>query len=218
MHPHGAALAFTPRSCGFDWRQLHGTDLEEVVRRSDVAALEALLPMLQQGRLDREAGACVSNCMQLVSGVGAGGGRRPPRPRPLSCRVRSWRGQLTGACLRPVQAQACQLAVEYLAHLKGAHLCLIARHQQAVQRASRWAGKLQGGRARGRQQQQQLARQPGLTPTPRPCPARSWKEAARAYIAAVHEAQQEQAQLAQQHGRARPCRVHFKPMAAGWTE
>jgi hypothetical protein len=72
MHPHGATLAFTPRSCGFDWRQLHGTDLDEVVRRSDVAALEALLPQLQQGRLDREAGACVSNCMQLVS-VGAGG-------------------------------------------------------------------------------------------------------------------------------------------------
>jgi hypothetical protein len=227
MQPHGGALRFTPRSCDFDWRQLHGTDLDEVVRCSDVAAVEALLPMLQQGRLDREAGACVRNCTQLVSEWTPLGCH--PRPRPLDGSPLGTRRARMPACTRLVQAQACQLAVEYLSHLKAAHLRLVASHQHAVGRAGRWAACLpclsdEGGtkhwaaRLAARQGQSRPGRghRPhasrstghGAARAHGPAAARaacSWKEAARAYIAAVHEAQQQQAQLSQQGGRARRC-------------
>jgi hypothetical protein len=63
----------------------------------------------------------------------------PPPPRAVAGQ------QLITRCLHaPAQAQACQLAVEYLAHLKGAHLRMIASHQHAVQRASRWAAAAAG--------------------------------------------------------------------------
>eukprot|EP00882_Tetradesmus_deserticola_P033382 GHRQ01038133.1.p1 GENE.GHRQ01038133.1~~GHRQ01038133.1.p1 ORF type:complete len:113 (+),score=34.82 GHRQ01038133.1:214-552(+) len=45
---------FSSRVAPFDWRLLHGVDVDEVVRLNDVAALEALIGTLQQGSIDAE--------------------------------------------------------------------------------------------------------------------------------------------------------------------
>ncbi|KAF8061336.1 malate dehydrogenase [Scenedesmus sp. PABB004] len=50
-----AAAARHPRTSPFDWRLLHGVDADELVRRNDTAALEALVPALQCGGVDGEA-------------------------------------------------------------------------------------------------------------------------------------------------------------------
>ncbi|MEW5301166.1 MAG: hypothetical protein WDW36_004042 [Sanguina aurantia] len=56
---------FSHRHSLFDWRMLHGIDIDTVVRLTDVASVEAALETLQTGSLDAEKSLSAKNFVQL---------------------------------------------------------------------------------------------------------------------------------------------------------
>eukprot|EP00798_Chlamydomonas_sp_ICE-L_P016266 gene16266-22445_t len=60
-----AGFNFGYRNGIFDWRLLHGIDVEAVVRLTDVKAVEDSLHTLRHGSLGGEKGLSVKNCIQL---------------------------------------------------------------------------------------------------------------------------------------------------------
>ncbi|GAX82710.1 hypothetical protein CEUSTIGMA_g10136.t1 [Chlamydomonas eustigma] len=58
-------FVFSYRVGHFDWRTLHGVDVESVIRLTDVGAVEACLETLQHGNFDNEQGLSTRNCIQV---------------------------------------------------------------------------------------------------------------------------------------------------------
>lgn len=59
------SFQFTPRCNPFNWRLLHGLDVDALVRLNDPARLEAVIPALQQGSIDAEGALSSHNHVQL---------------------------------------------------------------------------------------------------------------------------------------------------------
>ncbi|KAG1667959.1 hypothetical protein FOA52_008331 [Chlamydomonas sp. UWO 241] len=95
-----AGFRYAYRDATFDWRLLHGIDVDAVVRLTDVVAVEDCLDTLRHGSLDGERSLAVKNCLQLF--------------------------------------RLIQLAIEYVAHLRSAHVALLLRYHEAAAWVDRW--------------------------------------------------------------------------------
>mmetsp|Transcript_30338 Transcript_30338/g.67275 ORF Transcript_30338/g.67275 Transcript_30338/m.67275 type:complete len:702 (-) Transcript_30338:298-2403(-) len=95
-----SGFQFSYRNSLFDWRLLHGIDVDAAIRLTDVKAIEDSLHTLQHGSLEAERSLSVKNCIQLF--------------------------------------RLLQLAIEYLTHLRNAHVILLEHYQTATQAADRW--------------------------------------------------------------------------------
>lgn len=59
-------FSFCLRNQAFDWRKLHGVDIDAVVRNVDVLAVEDILDCLRHGNLSDESPLSIHNYIQLI--------------------------------------------------------------------------------------------------------------------------------------------------------